>query len=634
MPSRSKASRPPPKTAPRVARATPPSRASRDYTLTSLLAELRERAHEGESQDALVDWLYALTSALGIRMHYDEYPSGQLPEARARPAPPPPRPPPLSVPGPEAFPPLGNPPNAEAAPSEAPLETLPAALPAALSAALPEAAPEAVAPSPTPAEGPKKKIRETRVPVTVDHGTIVVQFFADPALQVRDPPASGHFSFLAENGGLVGRIILSCDRRNSRVDSPLCAECSGAVINAQTWTLLAVPPRAFAPRPSPKEIDRHLAADLYDIIQVSDGTVMTLYSWEHPAKGPVWCLATSNGYDVSPFKWMGEKPYAEILHELLAANQAFAEETGLRLLRNFLCEGDARLDFAGLDPGKCYTVGFRHNNFHPMGADPPGVWNIQAADLATGAPLYGEDSPGLPHIPRQAVFSAAGLRQLLSRPGEEPICMADLDQISRTALDEAKPVIAGTAPRAPPIAPSEGIHVSPFNYGFILRSRDPAVTGPLSDILSESPLLRKVRQLVYQRPGRQVRDELDHTNRLEYSGLKAYLTEADRADFIALFPEFKERFALYKQFLDNVIRMVVTLHRQNAMAPNTRTSNGEAPRTRITTVAKAMLTHICRFETDFRPFHADAASLVHDFVARPEYALLYLKAIGTPEPRG
>ena len=76
----------------------------------------------------------------------------------------------------------------------------------------------------------------------------------------------------------------------------------------QTWTHLAVPLRAFDPRPSKKkEVDRASAASdadgvirtgHYNVIQVIDGTVVTIYSWTHPKKGLVWCLASANGFDV------------------------------------------------------------------------------------------------------------------------------------------------------------------------------------------------------------------------------------------------------------------------------------------------------------------------------------------------
>ena len=603
----------------------PARRAAPQYTLATLVEELSQRAEAGETQETLVEWLYSLTSGLGIRMRYDEHEHETKAPAEKTPADPEPTP----APAPSA-------------------EERDAAFPALTSPSTGAAASGEQAAKDDQAEDDgfqkagrrrkKKKVIRTPIPITVEKGRMTIHFLE------REPPAGGRFDHF------VGRIILSCDRRNTRVDAPLCAEANGAVIDARTWKHLVVPSRTFTPRPSAKDVDRglstpddspegvRLGTGVYDIIQVSDGTVVNLYCWDHPTKGPIWCLSSSNGYDVSHLKWMGAKTYAEIVYELLMKHPAFVAETGMTLERDYLCEGDMRLAFAKLDRSRSYTIGFRHGNFHPMGADPAGIWNIQAADLASGTPLYGPEGSGLPHIPRQALYTRDVIIRLAKAGGRHgvgangtAIQVADLDHISRTALEDAKAVIAGEAPTVPPLPAElrdEGVHVCPFNYGFILRSRNPEKTGVYSDILCESPLLRRVRQLVYQRPSRQVREELDESSRLEYNALKAFLTTTNRDDFLALFPEFAPRFAIYQEFVDNVIHLVLHMYRQNVMAPSSRSPEDTQPKTRTKTVARAMLTHILSYVKDFKAFHSDAQSIVHDFVVRPEYAVLYLRAIG------
>ena len=127
------------------------------------------------------------------------------------------------------------------------------------------------------------KNRGRQVPVVIERGMLRVQFDTEP-----------------------GRIILSRGHRGG--GSRLYAECNGAVINVRSWTHLVVPPRAFDPRPSKKEVDRAFAAPdadgviktgHYNVLQVIDGTVVTIYSWTHPKKGLVWCLDSANGFDVS-----------------------------------------------------------------------------------------------------------------------------------------------------------------------------------------------------------------------------------------------------------------------------------------------------------------------------------------------
>ena len=72
------------------------------------------------------------------------------------------------------------------------------------------------------------KNRGRQVPVVIERGMLRVQFDTEPRL-----------------------IILSRGRRGG--GSRLCAEYNGAVVDVKTWTHLAVPPRAFDPRPSKKE---------------------------------------------------------------------------------------------------------------------------------------------------------------------------------------------------------------------------------------------------------------------------------------------------------------------------------------------------------------------------------------------
>ena len=244
------------------------------------------------------------------------------------------------------------------------------------------------------------KNRGLQVPVVIERGMLRVQFDTEP-------------------GG-----------------SGLCAECTGAVIDARTWTHLAVPPRAFDPRPSKKEVDRDadgvIRTGHYNVIQVYDGAVVTIYSWAHPKKGLVWCLASANGYDVSNLKWGGDETYTEVLFEILAKSPIFLSETGLRLRRGLLCD-----DLQTLDRGRC----FRHSNFYPMSADPPLVWNILSVDLALGVAT----AAGLPGILRQAIYNREDLPLLVGSHDirRRGIRAEDLELISRTALDDGKAAIAG-----------------------------------------------------------------------------------------------------------------------------------------------------------------------------------------------
>ena len=167
----------------------------------------------------------------------------------------------------------------------------------------------------------------------------------------------------------------------------------GAAVHLRSASLKKEVDHAFAA----PQADGVLRTGHYNVMQVMDGTVMTIYSWTHPKKGLVWCLASAKGFDI----WGGDETYAEVLSELLAKSPTFLAATGLRLRHGLLCVDDVHLDFQTLERGRCYTIGFRHPNFHPMVADPPGVWNIQSVDLASGV----ASGAGLPGIPRKAAYN-------------------------------------------------------------------------------------------------------------------------------------------------------------------------------------------------------------------------------------
>lgn len=71
------------------------------------------------------------------------------------------------------------------------------------------------------------------------------------------------------------RMILSYYR--ARALNPLRTECNDAVIDTWTWAMPVVPPWTFIPRPVAKMVDQALAAGLYYVLHVYDGTMVSLY---------------------------------------------------------------------------------------------------------------------------------------------------------------------------------------------------------------------------------------------------------------------------------------------------------------------------------------------------------------------
>lgn len=501
----------------------------------------------------------------------------------------------------------------------------------------PEANQRSISP---PSRPVTKKGHAVPAPMTVNRGERRLNLYALLNPNAESPPLD-----VDDNKTMVGRLILSSARRSAKTAVRLCSESSGVVIDARTWRVLSLPPRAFCSQPATKDLDRMLGDGLYDIIPVDDGTVLTLYAWDHPVEGHVWCLASSNGYDVSSLKWMGPLTYAEVFADL--ANRLypdFVKASGMSLVVP-PGGGTTRLAFKTLDTSKCYTIGLRHHNFHPLREDPERMWQIQHAILGDDSPILCYGVGGLPGIPLQKKFTSC------------PRTVAELLQRTHGALERAKAQIAaqhrksnenpthGDAPERTneanlraqktetpttgEVPSNKGADLPQLCYGFILRSTDVSRTGSQSDVLVESDLLKIVRRLAYDKAPRQFRDQLTCLTRLEYNAIRASLTPEDRKTFLALFPAWKARFHAYDTFIRNVIKQTIHHLRVKSMLLEAPKASPASTKTEL--IAQEMAAHILHSDP-VQPFSQDVDKVVADYVMDPRYTSWYLLALSAPTP--
>jgi hypothetical protein len=406
----------------------------------------------------------------------------------------------------------------------------------------------------------------------------------------------------------VGRVVLSNDKKAPRAGrtAPICYECNGLVLDARTWRPLAVPPCAFAALPAAKVLDERLAAGDYDIVRVDDGTVVTVYSWEHPADGTVWAIGSSNGFDVSNLYWCGPLTYAEVFVDLARRRYPdFVAETGLGLEKD--SDGGTRLRFDKLDCDYCYTIGFRHHNYHPVRADPERMWVVQCTYLGGPAPAVEFGGGRLPGLPPQTVCTADEI------PGAGwPPTAGSLREIGKEAFERAAVFIATEAGerRDSRALPSE------LNYGYMLRAR--AGTS-LPDLLVETPLLSNVRRVIYERPPRNIRDNITSGDRIAYSAVRAFLTIPMRATFLALCPEWKETYANFSEFANKVIEHAVHVARQKSL-PGSRVPR---PTTVTSLLAERLLDLVKGDNKNLEAFQPNLRDVVHDQLISPGNALVF-----------
>nr|UUH61901.1 M448R [African swine fever virus] len=330
----------------------------------------------------------------------------------------------------------------------------------------------------------------------------------------------------------VYRVVLSRAQPVKAQESLLTTMCNGLVLDANTWTCLAIPPPAPFQQAT-RQVQHFYRNNFYEVVPIQDGTLLTIYHWDDPEYGPSWCLASTHGYDVSNYCWIGDKTFAELVYELLQQHSTCDVTLEKNKTRG------TRLFFDNLNPDYCYTIGIRHHNLQPLIYDPQNIWAIQSTNLKTLKTVYPE------------YYGYIGIPGIQSQVPELP--QYDLPYLIRsykTAMNQAKNAIKNGKK-------DKGY----FNYGYLLISRAPAITKSTSNVLLKSPLLVFLQKSVYQK-----KHNISNSQRLEFIILQNYLMQHFRDHFIALFPQYISYYTKYQNMLNMIIHSIATKDKDHPFA--------------------------------------------------------------------
>lgn len=413
---------------------------------------------------------------------------------------------------------------------------------------------------------------------------------ASASADIKKSPA-GKYSHA--DGCALSRVLLSTHKK-TQTRSELFRRLNGLVLQYPDWKVLSISSPIlsydFGAEGAFKNIDK------YDVYPIIDGTVVTLYWY-----GESWRLSSSNGYDVTDMRWLGAKTYMEALLELTAHYPTFSLD---RLVRT--C---------------CYTVGFRHNDFHPMQYDGPKLWFIQSCNtlLLNSLSVANIDMSklrGQSAASVDAILNAASVRPVftvnvnddIGLPIQAPIQFPDgmtsekkaemLYRHNENALIEFTKSLSGD------------FVVSP-HYGYFLRPRD----DNLCDIMYESKLLALIKRALYNFPKKRMpgESELTPDNRLEYAKLRAYLSNVIKYPFITLFPQYSQDYVRYDTLFNRIADRIVQIIRR----PTDRKNNDP----RIEILAQKFAAHIK--DKQISVLSEDGHSIILDFLRDKRYLELY-----------
>lgn len=386
------------------------------------------------------------------------------------------------------------------------------------------------------------------------------------------------------NNLVVRRVLLTSNRNTADFTSELVQQCNGVVLEYPSWKILAVPPPMFNPRYRLNNLkakaNENGEFNTLNVYEVRDGTTVTLYFYDGR-----WCLASANGFEVNDYQFLGNHTYMSAFLEAAKQYPAFS------LATCFSTE-------------QCYTCGFRHHDFHPLQADPQGVWLIQVynlKDVNTGKVRACTD-----------VSVAIPMQKPIQLPqGVNPVqWMTAKNQDALTRYFSATKTTEK----------SEKASTPEIHYGFILRGSF-AENGELSNIMLESTLMKMVRQLMYNLPKGKYTQIVPNTpaKRLDYTILRAYLSYRSKYNFLNLFPQFTGKYDEYNDLFGKLVSRIFNAFRNKQIRASLR--GGDKKRTlssKIDTLALAFIPYIEK-EVNINPFDAQGQNIILDFITDSKY---------------
>ncbi len=277
--------------------------------------------------------------------------------------------------------------------------------------------------------------------------------------------AKGNF-----NPDVPFRVILFTRANQADFKNPMTKECNGLVIQYDPtnknshWKLVAMPPRAFCTNKiSMKKLNDLFSAGSYDVYEVLDATILTLYFYNVS-----WRVSSTKGYDIGSTEIVDGVTFIEAIEHLM--------DTKYKSFK-----------FNDLNKSYSYTIALRYSQYHIFDetkhlanrtkyVPKPGV-DMNSYIMV----LCVTDTTTMSYLP----ITVAGL------PYQNPITIKDatissLNNYARSAYSKY-----AKAHRL------QNYKYKPL-YGYILRAKTKTVPDEYSTIYIESELYKVIKNGIYK----------------------------------------------------------------------------------------------------------------------------------------
>lgn len=297
-------------------------------------------------------------------------------------------------------------------------------------------------------------------------------------------------------------IFYPRNRGGNNITDVIVRECNGLIISLNDNKPLVIPPQLLSYNTNYSFVNEHI--EEYNIVKAQDGTIINLYWWDG------WKISTTRGYDVTNIIWNTDT-YEKIFSSIL-------ENTYNTSLDEF---------YKKLNKTHCYSWIINHPDFHPFNAKENKhgcIWFVQSCNMDNLSISTISPIDNIP--PQEQIY-------LVNPTNNEKINIHCLGAECDKALDTY-------------------IKKGEILFGYVLRSKNPAVTKGHSNILLESTLMAKIRKLFYDKKYKTIADNNGY-NRNNCIILHNYIHLSNNKLFQLLFPQYKEEF----ERLDNKINVIL-----------------------------------------------------------------------------
>ena len=276
------------------------------------------------------------------------------------------------------------------------------------------------------------------------------------------------------------------------------------------WKLLAMPQYAFCTNKiSMKKLGALYASGGYDVFEVLDATILTLYYYQGE-----WRASSTKGYDIGSTKMFNDMTFMDAIYDLMETKYT-------------------SFKFEDLNTSYSYTIALRHSAYHIFDE------TKHLANRTKHVPRVGADMNSYIMVMRVADTSACTFvaKRVTGLPHQTSI------SINGNDINTLRNYTRSAYAKYEKAYTLENFKYKPL-YGYILRAKHRKVPHEYSTIYIESELYRIIKLGIYK--------DNQYIRSKNYNGLvlKMYSTHDYFQRFRIMFQQFETKFQQVEKIVD------------------------------------------------------------------------------------